>query len=170
MDEKMDILSLSSLGKFLTWLSTLASIIGGVYSILVYYRMKKVEDKYLVKIRLPELISKLKEQNKDLPKLLSEFENDIEDNKKRSAVSSSIHSIKVILEDIKRKLDLDKSKSKHSSPPISKWLLSFTDDSLARMLSRRHTDIQALWKIQSDLSSVIMHLEQFNLDLGWART
>ncbi|PAA96798.1 hypothetical protein [Serratia fonticola] len=166
----MEIFSWSNFGTFLTWLSILASIIGGIYTILVYTRVTEIENKYLVKIRLPELISKLQDQNKDLPRFLSEFEQDDTNNKKKSAVSSSVHSIIVIMEDIKRKLELDKNQFKYSSPPISKWLLSVTDEKLSRMLNPRHLDIGGLWDIQSELSSVIMHLEQINLDLGWTRT
>ncbi|HDC4368135.1 TPA: hypothetical protein O8L32_001190 [Enterobacter cloacae] len=170
MGNKMEIFSWANFGTVLTWLSVFASIVGGIYTILVYIRVADIENKYLVKVRLPELISKLQDQNKDLPKLLSEFEQDNTSNKKKSAVSASVHSTIIILEDVKRKLELDKNQFKYSSPPISKWLLSVTDEKLSRMLSSRHLDIEGLWGIQSELSSVIMHLEQINLDLGWTRS
>ncbi|MDY4326469.1 hypothetical protein SOV88_19610 [Pectobacterium brasiliense] len=170
MERIIEMITWVNFGIILTWASVIASIVGGIYTIIVYFRVSDIEKKYLVKVRLPDLIAQLQEKNKLLPQLLSNFEKDSEDREKKSSVSSSFHEVKVLLEDTIRKLELSRSSIKHIKDPITKWLNSVSNKKIKTMLRHRSLDIDGLWSLYSELSGIITRLEQMNTDLGWTRT
>ncbi|MFP9527257.1 hypothetical protein [Pectobacterium brasiliense] len=170
MDIIIEMITWVNFTKLLTWVSVIASIVGGIYTILVYFRVSGLENKYKVRAMLPSLISQLQDKNKELPNLLHELSNDLKNNKKKSDVSSALYSIKILLENTKTKLESNKKNTTKISPSLSNWLDSVSDNKIQNMLNTRNLDMNKLWGLYSELSSIITHIELINKELGWEKS
>lgn len=140
----------------INFIASICSILGLLVTIFLYVEARAIRASFLRRARLPEV-------NKELTKLSSQISNQLKNwSADKGPVLESFAKAKAILESTKPKLPAEKQiKVENIIKKLSPKKYYIFNVSLSEL-----TEILA-WDIYTELSGVIMHLDQLSKDSKW---
>lgn len=132
-------------------LGSIASIIGLVITLVVFYRIRKLETRFLFTARVPEYIRQLNGQNSYLYELLQNFDGSLREIQVELAICEAT------LKSLKPKLH---SETRKSVIKLTKRI------SQQRESVTRQSENQ-IWKIHFELNKVLQELIHLQEDERW---
>ncbi|WP_417776701.1 hypothetical protein [Stutzerimonas xanthomarina] len=146
-------------GALPVWISnvgTITSIIGFFVTVFLLIEARKLRSSFLRKARLPEVVEELKKINKDLSKILKNWNEDSREGVRQLRLS------KEVVESLKPKLpDYQKKKCSNYIQMLSTRKLFFFRTDFLSISDER------AWQLYEELSGLITSLEQLQKDLKW---
>jgi hypothetical protein len=127
---------------------SVASIIGAIISIYVLLTVRKIENQFLFRVRVPEILKALKKNAGDLNEQLRQFESS---HKSIEIIFSKVGSI------LKNLVPKISGSTKKSAKIFAK--------KLQKAKGKLSEDLA--WALYTDLNAMIEELKQYHEDIKW---
>lgn len=140
----------------INFIASICSIVGLFVTIFLYIEAKEIRKSFLRRARLPEV-------NKELTKISSQISNQLKNwSTDKGPALESFAKAKAILESTKPKLPAEKKIKVETLlrklSPKKYYIFNISLSDLSEILA---------WDIYTELSGVIMHLDQLSKDSKW---
>ncbi|MEW6586735.1 MAG: hypothetical protein AB1442_14155 [Nitrospirota bacterium] len=129
-------------------ISAASSIIGAVLSLYVLIELKRLNKRYLLKARIPEILNQLEFITADISKALKSF-----DAEKRT-IETNIYRFEAAIENLKDKLH---GQNKSAAVKLAKNIKKH----------RNSLDKDGAWELYNEFQSMINTVKHLQSDMKW---